>query len=93
MSAPVNVLRARLNRAFHSKEMSLGSYTEACELMQAIDRREVAVAELIEADREYDEARRDWLLSDWRTDAEKKLFEAASARRSAALARVTGAPS
>jgi len=45
----VDVLRRRLSRAFHGKEMSLGSYTEACELMQAIDRREVAVAELIGA--------------------------------------------
>lgn len=87
MSAPVDVL-ATMDAAAQWRGEFLGDFTSAAELKAARD----AVAELIEADEKYDEARRQvYDLS--RTGAvqcraDLDLLDKAAARRAAALARV-----
>lgn len=93
MSAPVDVLKAM--RVAEAYCYDAGASSAAKNLRAASD----AVAELIEADKEYDAARRWWdqgCYTGWDgvSDETRKTtaarYEAALSRRAAALARVQG---
>lgn len=81
MTAPVDVLRpyARDTGAFRVNNKG------AAELADAL----AAVAELIEADRDYDKAKAEYESAASRLEAWPAL-ESAKARRAAAIARVQG---
>ena len=103
MTAPVDVL-AVLDATILAAEADARMYKldDAAKAVAVFKATRAAVAELIEADKEYDEARRWWDqgcyvgwdgVSDETRKTTAERFEAALYRRFAALARVQGVQS
>lgn len=101
-AAPVDVLAVmeREARVANAYRRESGADLLAADAAQEAEEARAAVAELIEADKEYDKASRhfdDGRFSDWDGISDEsrmaiaERFEAAAVRRAAALARVGGA--
>jgi len=90
METKVDVLWAMDQAAHDLDECECGDGV-VCPSGSGMRAARAIVAELVEADQEYDKAHRAWLASDWRTDDEYHAFLSAKARRAAALARITPA--